>query len=209
MNKNIKSIFTALENHYPTSTIALNFSTPMELLVTTVLSAQSTDALINKITPALFERCKTVKDYAEIPVEDLEKLIFSSGFYHNKAANIKNAAQVIIDEFGGVVPNNMEDLLKLPGVARKTANIVLYHAFGIEEGIAVDTHVKRISRLIGLTESNDPNKIEKDLMAIIPRQLWGKTNTLLISLGRDICIANRPRCSECPIKKYCRHGAKA
>lgn len=205
----IQKIITALEKEYPDNKIALDFTTPMELLVATILSAQATDAGVNKITPALFARCPNVKDYAEIPTEELESLIYSSGFYHNKAKNIQAAARAIVENFNGEVPHTMEELLTLPGVARKTANIVLYHAFGIEVGIAVDTHVKRISNLLGLSTASDPVKIEKDLMAIIPAYHWGKTNTLLITHGRKVCIANRPKCQECCISAYCKHFKEA
>lgn len=201
----INKIIEALEKEYPDNKIALDFTTPMELLVATILSAQATDAGVNKITPALFKRCPTPADYAEIPTEELEQLIYSSGFYHNKAKNIQAAARAIVENFNGEVPHTMDELLTLPGVARKTANIVLYHAFGIEVGIAVDTHVKRISNLLGLSAASDPVKIERDLMAIIPESHWGKTNTLLITHGRQVCIANRPKCQDCCISAYCKH----
>ncbi len=200
---NVKEIFDALKKVYSTDYIALDFKTPMELLVATILSAQATDAGVNKVTPALFARCPEPKDYAAIDIKELEQMIFSTGFYHNKAKNIQGAAKVITERYGNVVPSTMEELLTLPGVARKTANIVLHHAFGINVGIAVDTHVKRIAQLLGLTASDNPVIIERDLMAKIPESDWGITNTLLVQHGRQVCIANRPKCSECAVKEYC------
>ena len=195
-----------LKKEYPGEGTALNYSNPLELLVATILSAQSTDRQINKITVDLFRKYRTVGDYARADREEFEREIRSSGFFRNKAKNIIAACRLIEDEFGGEVHRTMEELLRLPGVARKTANIVLYNAFGVTAGIAVDTHVKRLSRMLGLTGESDPGKIERDLMNLLPRKHWGSVNYLLISHGRRICRARRPRCSECVLSHCCLRG---
>ncbi len=205
MNKKEKvlEIIRRLEKRYPDVKTALNFKTAFDLLVATILSAQTTDVNVNKVTEKLFKKYKTVYDYANVPLEELQEDIKSINFYKNKANYIKNLAKVLIDRFNGELPKSMEELVSLSGVGRKTANIVLWNAFGINEGIAVDTHVKRISKLLGLTENTDPEKIEQDLMEITPHELWGKLSHLLIMLGREICKAKAPNHKECPLNDLC------
>ncbi len=182
---------------------ALHFSTPLELLVATVLSAQTTDAQVNKVTEGLFRKYRTVKDFADTPPEHLARDIRSVNFFNNKAKSIHRAARMIMEQFGCTVPRTMEDLVTLPGVARKTANIVLSGAFGVNEGIAVDTHVKRLAFRLGLTKHDDPVKIEQELMAVTPRKEWGNLSHLLIFHGRAICQARKPKHGECPLFDIC------
>jgi len=196
-------ILHRLKGEYPDSKTALNFNTPFELLVATILSAQTTDAHVNKVTEALFKKYRTIEDYAKTPLATLQKDISSVNFYKTKAKNIQGAARMIIEKFNSKVPKTMEELIILPGVARKTANIVLSQAFGINEGIAVDTHVKRVSSRLGLTRNEDPDKVERDLMAITPREEWGNLSNLLIFHGRKICQARRPKHRECVLYDIC------
>jgi endonuclease-3 len=200
---NINEIIHRLSVAYPDAKIALKFSNPMELLVATMLSAQCTDEVVNRITAPLFNKYTSVQDYALADITMLESDIKSAGFYHNKAKNIIAAANLIIEKFGGKVPSAMAELITLPGVARKTANIVLYNAFGITDGIAVDTHVARLSQKLGLSFNSDPVKIEKDLMQIIPRKIWGSFSYLLIEHGRAVCIARKPKCKICTLSDLC------
>ena len=202
-SENIDEIIHRLSINYPKAKIALYFSNPMELLVATILSAQCTDVIVNRVTARLFKKYTSVKDYASADINQFEQDIKSAGFYHNKAKNIIASAKVIHKEYGGNVPSKMEELISLPGVARKTANIVLYNAFEITDGIAVDTHVKRLSQRLGLTQNNDPVKIEKDLMEIVPRPLWGSFPYLLIEHGRAVCIARKPKCNICSLSDIC------
>ena len=199
----IHKILKILKETYKDAHIALRYKDPFQLLVAVILSAQCTDKQVNKITPLLFEHFPTPEAMAKAPVEKIEELIRSTGFYRNKAKNIKEAARIITEKFGGKVPDTMEDLLTLPGVARKTANIVLFNAYGKIEGIAVDTHVKRLAQRLGLTRQKDPVKIEKDLMKLIPKKDWGTITYLLIEHGRNICKARKPLCDKCPIKDLC------
>lgn len=199
----VKEIIKRLKREYPNPRVALNFSNPFELLVATVLSAQTTDAHVNKITESLFKKYKTIKDYAEVPIERFEKDISSINFYRNKAKNIKASAKMIIERFGSRVPKTMEELLSLPGVARKTANIILSNAYGINEGIAVDTHVKRLAQRLGLSENKDPVKIERDLMDITPQEEWGNLAHLLILHGRKVCHAKNPDHKGCVLSDIC------
>lgn len=192
-----------LSHHYSTSKTALHYTTPHEILVATILSAQCTDERVNKVTPALFARFLTVADYANADLEELEQYIRSTGFYHNKAKNIKAACSMIIEKFNGEVPRTMEEMLQLPGVARKTANVVLHNAYGVVEGIVVDTHVMRLSQRLGFTTHTHPVKIEKDLMKIVPRKDWGNIAYWLIDHGRKICKARKPKCDECFLNKLC------
>jgi len=201
--KTANKIYGILSKEYPEVVTALSHKNALELLVATVLSAQCTDKRVNMVTKELFKKYRTARDYARVSPSVFEKEIRSTGFYKNKAKNIIAAAEKIIDEFGGKVPDNMDDLIKLPGVARKTANIVLFHAFGRNEGIAVDTHVKRVSGRLGLTDNTDPVKIEQDLMKLFDRNKWGTLSNLLIEHGRDICDARKPLCSECSLKSLC------
>jgi endonuclease-3 len=196
-------IIQLLEKKYPDAKIALDYSNALELLVATILSAQSTDVTINQITKKLFKKYTKPEDYASVDITVLEQDIRSSGFYHNKAKNIQKAAQLIVEKFGGNVPKTMEELVELPGVARKTANIVLFGAYGKVEGIAVDTHVRRLSQRLGLTENEDPEKIEKDLMVLIPKEKWMHLANLLIFHGRNVCFAKKPNCPGCDLNKIC------
>lgn len=192
-----------LSNLYPDAKTALNYTNPLELLVATMLSAQTTDAQVNKVTQTLFKKYKTTKDYATAPLAQLEEDIHSTGFYRNKAKNLKACAQMLLDRFHGEVPQTMEELIQLPGVARKTANIVLYFAFGITAGVAVDTHVMRLSQRLGLTAEKDQDKIERDLMALLPKEQWMPLTNLLILHGRQVCTAKKPRCDICVLNKIC------
>ena len=204
----IGDIIIILRKNYPATCTALNFETPLQILVATILSAQCTDERVNMITPALFKKYPSAKAFANTKQEDLEKEIRSTGFFRNKAKSIIGAAKRICGEFGGEVPDTMEELLTLPGVARKTANIVLSSAFKKAEGIAVDTHVKRLSERLGLSAQQAPEKIEKDLMALVPKKDWLDFNYLLVNHGRAICIARKPKCPECPLKNLCPSAKK-
>ena len=169
-----------------------------------MLSAQCTDERVNKTTPSLFERCKTIEDFANIDIHELEQIIHPCGFYKNKAKNIKECAKKVLENFNGEVPHTMEELLTLPGVGRKSANVILLEAFGIAKGIAVDTHAKRISNRIGLSSESDPEKIEKDLLKIFPKESLKDINHLLVWHGRNTCIARNPKCDTCPISNLCK-----
>lgn len=199
----IREILKRLKKLYPEAKTALNFSNPFELLVATILSAQTTDNHVNKVTETLFKKYRSIKDYADAHLSTLQKDISSINFYKNKAKYIKEAARIIIESFNGEVPKTMEELLTLPGVARKTANIILSNAYGINEGIAVDTHVKRLSLRLGLTENEDPKKIEEDLMKVTPREEWSNLSHLLIFHGRKVCQAKRPNHKECILYDIC------
>ncbi len=204
MKEIAERIITLLEEAYPdVRGTSLNWETPLDLLVATILSAQSTDEQINKVTKTLFEKYRKAADYAYAPREQLEEDIRSSGFFRRKAEAIQEAGRVIVEEQGGEVPSSMEDLTRLKGVARKTANIVLGNAFGIVEGVAVDTHVWRLSQRLGLTEQKNREKIERDLMAVFPREKWLAVNYLLIEHGRRACDAKKPRCGECVLSGLC------
>jgi len=196
-------IINILQQEYPQAKIALNFSNPMELLVATILSAQSTDVTVNKVTPVIFKKYKNVNAYAQADPKQLEQEIYSTGFYHNKAKNIIAAAKLIKEKYNGKIPATMDEILKLPGVARKTGNIVLFNAYEVVAGIPVDTHVRRLSQRLGLTKNNDPEKIEQDLMKLVPQKLWGKFSYLLIDHGRKICDAKKPKCPACVLNKLC------
>ena len=200
---NLLEILKRLNKAYPKPETALNFSDPFQLLVATILSAQTTDVLVNKVTENLFRKYRTVKDYADASLETLQKDTGSVNFYKTKAKNIQAGAKIIVAQFNSQVPKTMNELTSLPGVARKTANIVLSNAFGIHEGIAVDTHVKRLSYRLGLTKNADPVKIEKDLMAITPKKEWGNISHLLIFHGRKICQARKPDHQECVLSNIC------
>ena len=196
-------IIKLLKKEYPEPKTALTFKTPFELLVATILSAQTTDALVNKVTENIFKKYNTVKDYADASLESFQKNISSINFYKTKAKNILGSAKMIAESFNAKVPKTMDELTSLPGVARKTANIILSNAFGINEGIAVDTHVKRLSYRLGLTKNEDPVKIEKDLMVITPKGEWGNISHLLILHGRKICQAKKPKHHECVLYDIC------
>ena len=198
-----KKILAILQKTYPRAKIALDFGNPLQILVATILSAQCTDKRVNIVTKDLFKKYKAVKDYANVNVKTFENEIRSTGFYRNKAKNIINAARRIAADYKGKVPSSMEELTKLPGVARKTANIVLYNGFGKIEGIAVDTHVRRLSQRLGFSKIDDPVKIENDLMNLFDKKDWGEISYLLIGHGRNICIARKPNCPQCPLKGPC------
>jgi len=201
--KNIDKILELLKKEYPNAKVALNFTNPLEILVATILSAQCTDERVNMVTKSLFKKYRKVEDYAKADLKTFEQEIRSTGFYHNKAKNIILAAKKMVNDFGGKVPDSMEKLMELPGVARKTANIVLFNGFGKVEGIAVDTHVRRVSQRLGLTRNEDPEKIEQDLINQLDRKEWGKFSYLLIDHGRKICDAKKPRCLDCVLQKLC------
>lgn len=198
-----EQIYSRLEAAYPEAKCALNFETPLQLLIATILSAQSTDKTVNIVTPALFKRYKTAKDFARAKPEELEKMVHSTGFFRNKAKNVQGACRLIVEKFGGEVPKTMEELLELPGVARKTANVVLGVAFEKAEGVVVDTHVQRISGRLGFTREERPEKIEEDLMKLFPRERWIHLSHLVIHHGRAVCDARKPRCAQCPIEDLC------
>lgn len=200
---NFDRIWALLKEEYPDVKPSLNYSNPLELLVATVLSAQSTDVQINRVTDKLFKKYRTAEDYASADIRELENDLYSTGFYKSKAKNIKTAAQIIVEKYNGEVPKTMEELISLPGVGRKTANIVLSRAFGIVEGVAVDTHVKRISRRLGLTKNSDPAKIEQDLISLARREDLDSISMTLIYHGRKVCQAKKPKCKICIVKDLC------
>jgi len=203
-NKKIAEIIRRLKKEYTgTPQTVLRFSTPFELLVATILSAQTTDVLVNKVTKDLFKKYRSVQDVANTTPEELAKDIRSVNFFNTKAKNINKTSQVLIEKFGGKVPQTMEELVSLPGVARKTANIVLSSAFGLNEGIAVDTHVKRLAYRLGLTKHDDPVKIEKDLLAVTPQKEWGHLSHLLIFHGRKVCQAKKADHAACVLVDLC------
>jgi endonuclease III len=196
-------VIRRLEAAYPDAKVALNFSNPLECLVATILSAQCTDEKVNEVTATLFKKYRTAEDYLAVPEDELKADIKPTGFFNQKATSIRAACQRIVEVYGGEVPGTMEDLLTLRGVARKTANIVLGNSFGIVEGIAVDTHVKRLANRIGFSNESDPVKIEQDLMRLIPREKWFSFTYVLIDHGRALCHARKPACTECPIEPLC------
>ena len=196
-------IFQLLIKEHPDAKIALNFSNPLELLIATILSAQCTDERVNIVTQTLFKKYTSPKDYAKADISELEQDIRSTGFYHNKAKSIQKTSQILIDKFRSQVPKTMPEMLELAGVARKTANVVLYGAYGFVEGVAVDTHVRRLSQRLGLVECDDPVKIEQDLMNLLPRELWMRMADVLIFHGRRVCMAKKPNCSGCVLNKIC------
>ncbi|WP_297848345.1 endonuclease III [uncultured Desulfovibrio sp.] len=198
-----QKVLTALQARYPRPETHLTARNAWELLVATVLAAQCTDARVNTITPELFRRWPGPAELACATQEELEEVIHSAGFYHSKARNLLGAARRVRDHFDGQVPRTLEHLVSLPGVARKTANVVLFGAFGINEGLAVDTHVKRISHRLGLTDQTDPVAVEQDLMALFPQREWGDVNHRMVWFGRDVCHARKPRCEACEMADFC------
>ncbi len=204
LNKNeIIDFVNILKQTYPDATCSLDFSTPFELVVAVMLSAQCTDERVNKTTPSIFAKYSTPYDFANIELSELEQLIHPCGFYKNKAKNIKACAQKIVKDFNGVVPQTMEELTSLPGVGRKSANVILLEVFGIAEGIAVDTHAKRISNRIGLSSETTPEKIEQDLIKLFPKEFLKDINHLFVWHGRKTCDARNPKCNECSVRNYC------
>ncbi len=204
-NRRVKKIIDILKKENPKQKTPLRFNSPLNLLVATILSAQCTDKMVNKVTPQLFKKYKKAQDYADADIKGLAKEIRSIGLYRSKARNIKRMGRQIIREFHDKVPNSIEKLTHLAGVGRKTANIVLANAFNKNEGIAVDTHVKRLSKRLGLTDQDIPTKIEQDLMDIVPKRYWGIFNHLLVAHGRAICRARNPLHSACAIRNYCQY----
>lgn len=196
-------VIELLEKEHPDAKIALHYSNPLELLVATILSAQCTDERVNMVTQTLFKKYAKAEDYADADLAGLEKDIKSTGFYRNKAKNIRKSCQLIVEKYHSQVPRTMLELLELPGVARKTANIVLANAYGIIEGVAVDTHVRRLAQRLGLAENDDPAKIEVDLMNLVPRDKWMRITDLLIFHGRRICVAKKPKCVVCVLNEIC------
>ncbi|SDG20527.1 DNA-(apurinic or apyrimidinic site) lyase /endonuclease III [Methanolobus vulcani] len=201
--ENFDEIFRLLQTEYPNAEPMLHFNNPLELLVATILSAQCTDKQVNKVTQVLFKKYHSVEDFANADLTELGKDIYTTGFYHQKAKHIIGSAQLILTEFGGKVPDNMEDLLKLPGVGRKTANIVLARGYDIIVGIAVDTHVTRLSQKLGFTKNSDPKKIEIDLMELAEKKDLENLSMTLILHGRNVCIARKPKCGACVVNELC------
>jgi endonuclease-3 len=206
--RRVKAILPVLMKTYPHAKTSLDYHTPLELLVATILSAQCTDKRVNMVTPALFAKYRSAADFAKVPLETLEKEIKSTGFYKNKAKSIKAMAGQLVEQFGGKVPRTMEELTSLAGVGRKTANVVLGNAFGETVGIVVDTHVARLSERLELTSNKSPDKIEQDLMQIVPKERWTLWAHLMIDHGRAICMARAPACEKCPIFDHCPTGPK-
>jgi endonuclease-3 len=202
----VKKLIKIWPQVYPDAHTELNFKTPLELLIATILSAQCTDKRVNLVTPALFKKYRTAKDYAAAPNRELENAIKSTGFFRSKTKSIKGATSAIVEKFGGRVPDKMEALRELPGVGRKTANVVLGNAFGKNEGVVVDTHVMRLSQRLGLTKQKEPEKIERDLMELVPQQYWAIWSHWLIWHGRRRCYARKPDCANCEVFKLCPSG---
>jgi len=198
----IRPVIERLAVEYPDATIALRFTKPLELLVSVMLSAQTTDVNVNRVTPALFAKYARPEDYLAVPAEELERDIFATGFYHQKARSLRGTMQMLIEEFDGEVPQTLDELVRLPGVGRKTANVVSSE-LGNPSGIVVDTHVRRLSQRLGFTKEEEPEKIERDLIRLVPREDWGRFPHLLIWHGRRVCIARDPRCADCVINDLC------
>ncbi len=203
LDERAPEVIRRLTRAYPDAKVALNFSTPLEMLVSTILSAQTTDEGVNKVTKTLFRKYRTAEDYLAVPEDELAAELRPTGFFNQKTKSVRGAARRIVEAYGGRVPDTMEDLLTLPGVARKTANIVLGNAYGKAEGIAVDTHVRRVSQRLDFTEHTDPDKIEQDLMRVVPRRTWFPFTYVLIEHGRAVCKAPTPRCEVCPVNDLC------
>lgn len=205
--KKVEEIIKIFDNLYPDAACTLKYKDPLQLLISTQLSTQCTDARVNIVTRELFQKYRKAEDFANADIHELEQAIKSTGFYRNKARNIKKCCRDIVEKFGGNIPDNLEDMLTLPGVGRKTANLVLGDVFGIP-GIVVDTHAKRLSRRIGLTENEDPKKIEFDLMKVVPKSEWGKFCHQLVYHGRAVCNARKPKCDQCMISSFCDYYKK-
>lgn len=204
----VKFVLEKLGEKFGKPKCALNYDTPFELLVAVILSAQCTDKRVNIVTEAMFKEYNTPEQFATMDIEKIEELIKSTGFYRNKAKNIQKASQQLLEKYNGELPQEMDKLLELGGVGRKTANVVRGEVWGLADGITVDTHVKRITNLLGLTEEQDPIKIERDLMKIVPKKSWIDFSHYIILQGRDKCIARRPKCDECEIKEACKYYEK-
>ena len=205
MNKNdYIDIINILKKTYPEAKCSLDFNKPFDLVVAVMLSAQCTDERVNQTTPELFSKYPTIESFANADITDLEKMIHPCGFYKNKAKNIIGTAKKVLNDFGGIVPSNMEDLLTLPGIGRKSANVIMLEVFGIAQGVAVDTHCKRISNRLGLSKESDPTKIEFDLIQKFPPETLKDVNHLFMYFGRDICTARKPKCERCPLRNFCK-----
>lgn len=206
-NKAIE-IIEILKEYYPEATCSLDFKTPFEMVIAVMLSAQCTDERVNKVTPLLFAKYSMPEEINSAPINELEKLIYPCGFYKTKARNIKAMAKMIIEEYNGIVPEDMESLIKLPGVGRKCANVIMLEAFNNPQGIAVDTHAKRISNRLKLSINETPEKIEQDLLKLLPKKYYKDVNHLLVWHGREICTSRNPKCDKCPVNKYCTADCK-
>lgn len=205
IKKRAELVLAALKKRYPKAFSQLEYQNPWELLVATILAAQCTDARVNLVTPTFFERWPGPAQLALANIGDVEAIIHSTGFYRNKAKNLVGAAKMVMNQYGGQLPNTLQELIKLPGVARKTANVVLFGGFGINAGMAVDTHVKRISHRLGLTTNTDPVRVEMDLLKLFPQEEWGDVNHRMVWFGRDICKARGPLCAQCELDSLCPH----
>jgi endonuclease-3 len=203
VKRHAAEVIRLLRRHYPTATCSLNFQTPLELLVATVLSAQCTDERVNLVTKNLFQKHRSAADYAKVPLAELEQDIQSTGFYRAKAKSIQDCCRLLLEQYNGQVPQQIDQLVALPGIGRKTANVILGTAFSIASGIVVDTHVMRLSHRLGLSQQKNAERIEKDLMAVIPRQGWIAFSHRMIQLGRRICVARKPKCDICPFSEIC------
>ena len=197
-------IIETLKEMYPDAKCSLDFSTPFQMLVSVVLSAQCTVERVNKTTPSIFLKYSTPQDFADMDIELLEELIHPCGFYKTKAKNLKRTAQILVEKYDGIVPNNMEDLMSLPGVGRKSANVIMLEAFDLPQGIAVDTHCKRIANRLGFSSQSDPAKIEQDLLKVIPKEYYKDVNHILIWHGRNVCTSQKPKCDSCKLQQYCK-----
>lgn len=197
-------IIETLKEMYPDAKCSLDFSTPFQMLVSVVLSAQCTDERVNKTTPSIFSKYSTPQDFADMDIELLEELIHPCGFYKTKAKNLKRTAQILVEKYDGIVPNNMEDLMSLPGVGRKSANVIMLEAFDLPQGIAVDTHCKRIANRLGFSSQSDPAKIEQDLLKVIPKEYYKDVNHIFIWHGRNVCTSQKPKCDSCKLQQYCK-----
>lgn len=206
--KDVVKIIEILKEFYPDATCSLNFKNPFEMTISVMLAAQCTDERVNKTTPELFAKYGTPELMASADIKDLEEIVHPCGFYKNKAKNMKACSQMILDKFAGQVPDNMEDLQSLPGVGRKSANVIMLEAFHNPQGIAVDTHAKRISNRIGFSKEIEPEKVEQDLLKQIPKEYYYDVNHLLVWHGRAICDSRKPKCNECPVKEYCNEYKK-
>ena len=196
-------VYRIFQSTYPDAHCALDHGNPFELTVATILSAQCTDERVNRVTPALFDAFPDAGSLAGARLEEVEELIHSTGFFRNKARNLVGMAEAVVERHGGVIPRTLAELVKLPGVGRKTANVVLGNAFGLDEGVVVDTHVKRLAKRLGFTRHTDPVKVEKDLVKLFPRERWTLLSHLLIFHGRQCCVARKPRCEACPVAHLC------
>lgn len=199
-------IIETLREMYPDAKCSLDFSTPFQMLVSVVLSAQCTDERVNKTTPSIFSKYSTPQDFADMDIELLEELIHPCGFYKTKAKNLKRTAQILVEKYDGIVPNNMEDLMSLPGVGRKSANVIMLEAFDLPQGIAVDTHCKRIANRLGFSSESDPVKIEQDLLKVIPKEYYKDVNHIFIWHGRNVCTSQKPKCDSCKLQQYCKYN---